>query len=356
MLGFLFLHAAVGSASDDVTPSVTTTTLSNDCILSEVVVDPDNLFTEIEPGCLTSLEFQTLGPGGTFWVFASDNVGGGNGLDLVTVADADRVTIDYWAGAIVPSPLTITVELVPEDICGNDSNSALGVKDYYLPEPSFDCVIRFSIPSAIDLGAVYVTVDYAESATNVVGCGYAPACQSRYTDFRTLYEKRDYDDLGLLDLNVRNAPGFSTPATIAECDLRFSGGSTIPDPDNFIVTVREARTPPPLYKEITPPPVVTAQVSCGSDVTTTTTTLPPHPAGCGCPCSPVAVGPTASDALYALNAAIGIVTCKTCICDVNRSGIVDSTDALTVLTKAVGLEATLRCVECSTPVSSVCGD
>jgi cysteine-rich repeat protein len=54
--------------------------------------------------------------------------------------------------------------------------------------------------------------------------------------------------------------------------------------------------------------------------------------------------PTATDCLYILKTAVGAVTCTpTCVCDVNNSGGVSATDALTCLKKAVGQAVTLDC-------------
>jgi hypothetical protein len=61
---------------------------------------------------------------------------------------------------------------------------------------------------------------------------------------------------------------------------------------------------------------------------------------------PVAAGPVAVDALEVLRTATGASDCggrEPCICDVNSSGGVTASDALTVLRKAVGLDVTLTC-------------
>jgi hypothetical protein len=55
---------------------------------------------------------------------------------------------------------------------------------------------------------------------------------------------------------------------------------------------------------------------------------------------------TASDALGALNAAVGLGTCQLCVCDVDQSGGVVATDALLVLNAAVGLPVPISCAAC----------
>ena len=55
---------------------------------------------------------------------------------------------------------------------------------------------------------------------------------------------------------------------------------------------------------------------------------------------------TASDALGALRAAVGLDTCEPCICDVDFSGAVTATDALAILGAAVGQDIELACPAC----------
>jgi hypothetical protein len=55
---------------------------------------------------------------------------------------------------------------------------------------------------------------------------------------------------------------------------------------------------------------------------------------------------TSPDALRALRTAVGTDTCPACVCDVNQVGGVSSTDALTILRKAVGLTPAMNCGSC----------
>ena len=64
---------------------------------------------------------------------------------------------------------------------------------------------------------------------------------------------------------------------------------------------------------------------------------------CGQPLHPNAAEPGASDALFALRAAVGIQACDLEVCDVNGNASVSTVDALVVLRVAVGLAATLAC-------------
>ena len=62
--------------------------------------------------------------------------------------------------------------------------------------------------------------------------------------------------------------------------------------------------------------------------------------------------PTASDALFALRAAVGSETCPACVCDVDSSGSVTASDALAILRRAVGLGAALVCPPPSTTTTA----
>lgn len=85
-----------------------------------------------------------------------------------------------------------------------------------------------------------------------------------------------------------------------------------------------------------------------------TTTTVPAGGVCGDPVTPPAMssapGPAsvnASDALFALQAAVGLRSCDLCVCDVNDSGGITATDALIILSAAVALPIPLTCPPCS---------
>jgi hypothetical protein len=54
-------------------------------------------------------------------------------------------------------------------------------------------------------------------------------------------------------------------------------------------------------------------------------------------------GPTATEALYALNAAVGTVQCALCECDVNGDSHMTAVDALLILNKAIGQPIEFAC-------------
>lgn len=72
---------------------------------------------------------------------------------------------------------------------------------------------------------------------------------------------------------------------------------------------------------------------------------------CGNPVIPGDV--TASDALYALRAAVGSGKCSPCACDVNNDSFISATDALIILKYAVGQEIILVCPVQTTTTTSL---
>jgi hypothetical protein len=92
--------------------------------------------------------------------------------------------------------------------------------------------------------------------------------------------------------------------------------------------------------------------SGGNDALLTISETAPEPKVCGDPVNPsTPVSPgarkiTASDALYALRAAVGTLCCEVCVCDVNKSASITATDAFMILRNAVGLPVALDCPVC----------
>jgi hypothetical protein len=76
--------------------------------------------------------------------------------------------------------------------------------------------------------------------------------------------------------------------------------------------------------------------------------------GCRSDCTRIACGDpddsaatTAPDALFALQASIGLTQCDSCVCDVDSSGGITAVDALRILNFAVGLSTDMQCTRCS---------
>ena len=61
--------------------------------------------------------------------------------------------------------------------------------------------------------------------------------------------------------------------------------------------------------------------------------------------------PKASDCIYILRAAIGLLSCEECVCDANGSASLSAADALMCLKIAVGQNIALKCPDCA-PVTT----
>ncbi len=72
--------------------------------------------------------------------------------------------------------------------------------------------------------------------------------------------------------------------------------------------------------------------------------------GCSLPVN--TTGPKTSDCLFILQTAVDLRDCALCICDVNDSGTILSSDALVCLKAAVGLEVTLDCPACESTTTT----
>lgn len=354
--------AGCDTAATQASVTTTSTTFSDySCVVDRVVVDPDDKITALEPGCPVTLEAAAFGPGGSFDVCAWDDAGGFGGAcgwDPVSVVDGSRFSVEYTAGDVLGSEVLVAVALEPHSpsfVCTGASYGATGYKTFPRADGARDCVVTFRVADEIDLGEVRFNVGYAASDCEVGGCGGGVACESPVTDWSPPWggSASDSDETRELSLRATNTQGFSTPANVYRCDLHKHGGADDPSPDDFVVSVLSARSPPPLSKVLIELPAIEVAVDCDLGPTTTTT-LPFERASCGHPCSVETSPPSAIDALYIVSAAVGARTCKTCICDVNRSGTVDATDALTVLAEAVGLDALVRCVLCAEPIPLAC--
>lgn len=355
-------EAAPTQAGVTTTITSTTTTTWGDysCVVDRVVVDPDDKITALEPGCAVVLEAQAFGPGGSFDVCAWDDAGGFGGAcgwNPISVLDGERFTVEYTPGDELGSEVLVAVALEPHSpyfVCTGDAYGATGYKTFPRADGARDCVVTFRVTDEIDLGEIIFTVGYSASDCEVGGCGGGVACKSPVSDWSPAWPTAsDWDERQELYLKAARTQGFSTPTNVYRCDLQKHGGAEDPSPGDFVVSVLSARSPPPLSKALTELPSIEVAVDCELGPTTTTT-LPFEPASCGHPCSAETSPPTARDALYIAGAAVGARTCKTCICDVNRSGIVDATDALTVLARAVGFDALVRCVLCAEPIPLAC--
>ncbi|HEY2774773.1 MAG TPA: hypothetical protein VGK20_12070 [Candidatus Binatia bacterium] len=219
--------------------------------------------------------------------------------------------------------------------------------------PDKSCVFTVSMTSGTDVNNLDFVVNYANSDSIIEGTTTRPLCVNALNG-RAFAAFHD-DEAGHLSVATIRLTHFSAPVDLAACEILYD--SSAPDPGLFSVQVSNAGRDGDDNNVDPTPTVVVTRVDCPGTLptptttttteepTTTTTTLPSSGGRCGFPNSG-GTTPTASDALFALKAAVGASNCNLCVCDVNSSGAVGASDALAILRTAVGIDTALDCPAC----------
>ncbi|MFN2375553.1 MAG: hypothetical protein ABR538_03390 [Candidatus Binatia bacterium] len=226
----------------------------------------------------------------------------------------------------------------------------LGVAGAAAAQPDNTCVFTIAMTAGTDVNNLDFEVDYKAAVGNVEGTATRPEC-TRAINGQAFVSFHDDDENSILTGAVIRLTKFSAPITLAGCRIFYD--SNEPIPGEFIITVTNAGRDGEDDNVMPKPTMAVTTVECPGElpeVTTTTlpettTTLPGGGGDCGVPLSG-GVKPNASDALFALKAAVGVGECELCVCDVNSSGSVAAGDALAILRAAVGSEAVLDCPPC----------
>lgn len=227
----------------------------------------------------------------------------------------------------------------------------LGVAGPAAAQPANTCVFTIAMTSGTDVNNLDFEVDYKAAVGNVEGTDTRPEC-SRAINGQAFVSFHDDDENSILSGAVIRLTKFSAPITLAGCRIFYD--SNEPIPGEFTITVTNAGRDGDDNNVVPKPTMAVTKVECPGElpeVTTTTTmpetttTLPVGDGDCGVPLSG-GVKPNASDALFALKAAVGVGQCELCVCDVNSSGSVAAGDALAILRAAVGSETVLDCPPC----------
>jgi len=218
--------------------------------------------------------------------------------------------------------------------------------------PANSCVFTVSMTSGVDLNNLDFTVNYGNADGIISGEMAHPDC-ARALNGQAFAGFRD-DQAGHLKVSMIRLSYFSAPVALIGC--RFLYDTLVPLPSDFSVTVTTAARDGNDENIVPLPNVSVTKVECPGELpepTTTTTTLPEQttttvPTGSGSCGVPVSGGdhPSASDALFALQAAVGAETCELCLCDINSNGSVGASDALGILKAAVGISVELNCPAC----------
>jgi hypothetical protein len=208
------------------------------------------------------------------------------------------------------------------------------------------CHVVFRVDDAHQLGSIQFEADYSLSGGAIDGSGEDAACVAKIPALAGLF---DVDARSLLAVGLLTPSGFATPADVLACTF------LAPLEPARAITVEVIDAATPANAPVLPLPVMSARIECAGATTTTssTTTIPADV--CGKPCTGGRGEPQATDALFMLRAALDLVACAACVCDVDGSGDVSATDALRVLARAVGSGPELDCAACAEPFVPACG-
>lgn len=231
------------------------------------------------------------------------------------------------------------------------------------------CVVWFRLTSAVEVSNLDFVVNYGPADGSFLGEGADVEC-ARAVGGNGLVAFRDRDIDGVREFkgSVIRLNNFNGPVDLAACRWIFNDDppqvtdfSTIVtnaarrdgESGDFIdlrplpgVRVDRVECPGMLPNGLTTTTTTTTTGVSTSSTLSTSTTLPTGSGDCGVPSSE-GPDPKASDALFALQVAVGLRDCALCVCDVDNSGQVAASDALEILRAAVGSGEPLNCPDCS---------
>lgn len=224
-----------------------------------------------------------------------------------------------------------------------------------------DCRITFALDANVTLTALHHTVDYSQAGGSwpIIDYTWGPpsSCASLGGLITLSWTDAPNQTFGVTVQSVETEY-LDGPTNFAECGYARPGSA--PDVSDFEVTTTLAldTNGDPLSSL---PRVFISDITCSGGGTTTTTSIPVETTtttlasggSCGDPVGPLLVSGSvpalvnATDALFALRAAVGLETCEICVCDVDASGSVAASDALALLLVAVGQPGDLECPPCN---------
>ncbi len=233
--------------------------------------------------------------------------------------------------------------------------------------PTNPCVVTFRLTSSVRLTNIDFDVDYSFADGEFDGEFQHVFCRASFGG--GLFAVRDFENPRKLTVARARIDKFQGPVDLMAC--RFSFFDTAPEVSDFSVTVTNAarlegldtidiiplptaRTEsvecPGVYPPVTTTtlPSTTTTTTVSTSTTTffpsSTTTLPMS----GNCATPISGGdkPTASDALFVLQAGVGLKACALCLCDADGNGDVVASDALVALRASVNQPVDLACPPC----------
>jgi len=255
------------------------------------------------------------------WILARPGDGPSASYDAATrcdrlIAGTDPIALDVWAAkfVLVPQILANGFSSYPDQ----DPDDPTGIFRQYL-DRSMNQLLAAGIPA---------TNDYTAVALHVFGGATTTTLPYPTT--------------------TTGAPPTSTSTTTLMSPTTTLAGTTTTSTTVAAPTTTSTTVSAPTTSTTLSAPTTTAPPHT---TTTTSTTLADTPCGNPMDTAPLAGAGhdtiTASDAMAALRAAVGIQQCSVCVCDVDASGTVTATDALLILRFAVGQPVSLQCPSCS---------
>lgn len=202
------------------------------------------------------------------------------------------------------------------------------------------------------VGVIELSFDVAYASPGLVFAGHGTGVDcTKLASAATVAAFDDDDTAGSLHVDMSSEAGISSLIQpLVRCTTL---SANVPSAADFGVTILVekmlggADVSPPVPVELLLPEVEDCELvtTTTSTTTTSTTTTSLPPSRCGDPTGDSAT--TATDALFTLNAAVGLAPCALCACDVDGSSAITASDALFVLSYAVGQPVALDCPPCS---------
>jgi hypothetical protein len=227
------------------------------------------------------------------------------------------------------------------------------------PAPAQDhtCVVMVTMTSGTEVNNLDFSVNYSDLDGEIEGLGQNPTCRVVLANSFVAYN--DDDAAKRMGVGIIRLAKFSAPRDLFACRVFYD--TMLPVPGEFRFTVSNATrdgedeqiSPKPQIAvtsidcpgQLPDSPTTTTTSTTSTTTTSTTTTTTIGNGRCGFPATD-GENPSAADALSALKAAVGILTCPLCVCDVDGGGSVGASDALAILRAAVGLGVNLNCPAC----------
>jgi hypothetical protein len=204
----------------------------------------------------------------------------------------------------------------------------------------------------VGLATLVYDVTYTPPELRFVGMGTNVTCTRLVSNALAVFDDDDYGTLRIDFSTDAAISSFFQPLAVCTTD-----SLALPTAEDLKITLVEetkvggGAVVPPVPVRLLLPTIedcgdvfaTTTSTTVPTTSSTTTTLLPPGPE-CGDPTGDSST--TATDALFTLNAAVGLRACEPCICDIDGSATVTASDALVMLQRAVGQPYEPACPPC----------